>query len=319
MPASKRQPTLFVACVLAAGAFIAHAPHAAAEDVLTVYTVNYPLAYFAERIGGDHVDVVFPAPPDVDPAYWMPDADVIADYQSADLILLNGAGYADWVGKVALSQFRLVDTSAGFSDVFIEMDDTTTHSHGPTGEHSHVGTLAFTTWLDFRLAALQAESVEEALAKKRPELADEFGKNFEALRDDLLAFDGAISEITGSIEELPLVMSHPVYQYFTRRYGLSAVSVHWEPDAVPDAPQWLEFQELLASHPAEWMIWEGEPVEASVEKLAEAGVGSIVFDPCGSAPEEGDFLTMMRTNVENLRAAYEEQKGGAAPLQAQTQ
>ncbi len=306
MPASKRLPTFLVACVLAAAVLFAHTPHAAAEDVLTVYTVNYPLAYFAERIAGEHATVVFPAPPDVDPAFWMPDENVIAGYQSADLILLNGAGYADWVEKVALSQFRLVDTSAGFSDVYIEMDDTTTHSHGPTGEHSHEGTLAFTTWLDLRLAVLQAEAVEEALAKRRPQLADEFEKNLEALTDDLLAIDDAISEITGSIEELPLVMSHPVYQYFTRRYGLDAVSVHWEPDEVPDASQWLEFQELLESHPAGWMVWEGDPIEVSVEKLAGAGVGSVVFDPCGNTPDEGDFLTAMQTNVENLRAAYEE-------------
>ena len=306
MPASKRLSTFLVVCVLAAAVLIAHAPHAAAEDVLTVYTVNYPLAYFAERIAGEHATVVFPVPPDGDPAFWMPDENVIAGYQSADLILLNGAGYADWVEKVALSQFRLVDTSAGFSDVLIEMDDTVTHSHGPTGEHSHEGTLAFTTWLDFRLAVLQAEAVEEALAKRRPQLAGEFEKNFEALEDDLLAIDDAISEIVVKVEELPLVMSHPVYQYFTKRYGLNAVSVHWEPDAVPDAPQWLEFEELLQSHPAEWMVWEGDPIEASVEKLAAVGVGSFVFDPCGNTPEEGDFLTVMNANVESLRAAYEE-------------
>ena len=36
---------------------------------LVIYTVNYPLAYFAERIGGDLVAVHFPAPEDVDPAF----------------------------------------------------------------------------------------------------------------------------------------------------------------------------------------------------------------------------------------------------------
>ena len=38
---------------------------------LTVYVVNYPLQYFAERIAGEHARVVFPAPPDEDPALWM--------------------------------------------------------------------------------------------------------------------------------------------------------------------------------------------------------------------------------------------------------
>ena len=64
-----------------------------------VYTVNYPLAYFAERIAGGSVKVVFPVPPDVDPAIWSPDAETIADYQQADLVLLNGAGYAGWLQR----------------------------------------------------------------------------------------------------------------------------------------------------------------------------------------------------------------------------
>ena len=98
-------------------------------DKLVIYTVNYPLAYFAERIGGDLVEVVFPAPADKDPAYWSPDADTIAAYQGADLILLNGAGYAKWVDRASLPSSRLVDTGAAFADRLIEMESATTHSH----------------------------------------------------------------------------------------------------------------------------------------------------------------------------------------------
>jgi ABC-type Zn uptake system ZnuABC Zn-binding protein ZnuA len=74
-----------------------------------VYTVNYPLQYFAERIGGDRVDVRLPAPADVDPAYWSPGAETVAAYQGADLILLNGAGYAQWVQRASLPRAQRVD------------------------------------------------------------------------------------------------------------------------------------------------------------------------------------------------------------------
>ena len=33
-----------------------------ASGTLSVYVVNYPLKYFAERIGGERVEVHFPAP-----------------------------------------------------------------------------------------------------------------------------------------------------------------------------------------------------------------------------------------------------------------
>ena len=90
-----------------------------AAERLVVYAVNYPLQYFAQRIAVDHVEVVLPVPPDVDPAFWQPDAAAIGDLQRADVILLNGAGYAKWVSRVSLPLRKLVDTSAGFSDRYI--------------------------------------------------------------------------------------------------------------------------------------------------------------------------------------------------------
>ena len=66
----------------------------AADGPLNVYVVNYPLKYFAERIGGPHVRVTLPVPAGEDPVYWTPTIAEITAYQQADLILLNGAGYA---------------------------------------------------------------------------------------------------------------------------------------------------------------------------------------------------------------------------------
>ena len=104
-------PLLLAACA---------ASRVGAAEPLDVYTVNYPLAYFAERIGGDRVRVSFPAPAEVDPAFWRPNADTIRRYQQADLVLLNGAGYARWVAHVSLPRRRSVDTSRAFRERWIE-------------------------------------------------------------------------------------------------------------------------------------------------------------------------------------------------------
>ncbi len=106
-----------------------------AEAKLTVYAVNYPLTYFAERIGGDHVNVVFPVPPDVDPAFWSPDAKTVRKYQQADLIILNGADYEKWTKKVSLPMLRSVDTSRVFKKNLLLMETTVTPTHGPAGAH----------------------------------------------------------------------------------------------------------------------------------------------------------------------------------------
>ena len=276
---------------------------ASSSTPLSIYTVNYPLAYFAERIGGDHVEVVFPAPADVDPAYWMPDKETISRYQRADLILLNGAHYAKWIEKVALPRAKMVNTSRKFKDRYIRMAGALTHSHGTEGEHAHEDA-AFTLWLDFSQAAMQAKAIEKALSRKLPEQSSMFRKNLAALENDLLGLDRQITEIVSIDKNKPLLASHPVYDYLQNRYSLNLKSLHWEPDEEISYRQWNELQETLQNHPAQWMIWEGEPMQKSVEKLQDSGINSLVFDPCGNRPDKADFLSVMQANIENLRQAY---------------
>jgi zinc transport system substrate-binding protein len=263
---------------------------------LVIHTVNYPLAYFAERIGGDLVDVRFPAPADEDPAFWSPDAETVATFQNADLILINGAGYARWVERATLPTAKLVDTSAGFAVRYIELEGAITHSHGPAGAHEHGG-WAFTTWLDPTLAAEHARAVTEALVAARPGHEAAFRDAFTILESALLTLDARLAAATEGVGDAPLVFSHPVFQYLERRYQLNGRSVHWEPDQAPDLD---ELKHLLADHPAKWMVWEGEPPADTVHALEAIGLGSVVFDPSANQPETGDYLSIMESNAEEL-------------------
>ena len=295
------------ACVLAVAACTqSERPTEAIEagkGLPEVYTVNYPLAYFAERIAGESVTVVFPAPPDVDPAFWSPAAETIADYQQADLVLLNGAGYAAWIQRATLSQSRLVDTSAALADRLIPLDDTVTHSHGPGGDHSHQGA-AFTTWLDMDFAVGQARAVFDALVRLRPENETDFRERLTELEKDLGELDKRLKVVAERIGDRPLVFSHPVYQYLVRGYGLNGRSVHWEPHEIPGNDQWRELSDALATHAAAWMIWEDEPLAETENRLKAIGIKSLVFRPCGNRPAEGSLVSVMLDNVMALEQAF---------------
>ncbi len=269
---------------------------------LTVFVVNYPLQYFAERIGGDRVEVAFPAPADVDPAYWSPIPETVSAYQRADLILLNGAGYAGWIERATLPPSKLVDTSAAFRDRLSPLEERVAHTHGPEGEHSHRGT-AFTTWLDPTLAVEQARSIADAFSRARPTQSEAFRAGLEALEADLRDLDEELAAATAPFGWEPLLFSHPVYHYLAHRYGLNSRSLHWEPDQVPDRNMWSELEKLLASHRAHWLIWEGEPVEETATRLDAAGVRSLVYETCANVPRDGDFFTAMHRNVAALESA----------------
>ncbi|MHC4718807.1 MAG: metal ABC transporter substrate-binding protein [Planctomycetota bacterium] len=183
------------------------------------------------------------------------------------------------------------------------MEDAVTHAHGPGGEHEHRA-MAFTTWLDPTLALEQARAIHDAFCARWPALAAGFDGGFEELRQDLEALDNDIRRVVSGKGERPLVVSHPVYQYLTRRYGLNVVSVHWEPDEMPQDATWTELDEILVDHPARFMIWEGQPLEESVERLEALGLRSVVFSPCGDVPLSGDYMSTMRANIAALERVF---------------
>ena len=293
----------FSMSVIASALWLSGSVGVAAER-LVVYTVNYPLQYFAQRIAGDHAEVVLPVPPDVDPAFWQPDAETIGHFQRADVILLNGAGYAKWVNRVSLPRHKLVNTSVAFRDRYIEGEGGITHSHGREGAHSHAGT-AFTTWLDFRQAVEQAKTVRDTLSRLIPDQADTFTTNFHALERDLLGLDGRLKAIVARDPAQPLFASHPVYQYLARRYSLNLKSVMWEPSVMAPETEWQGLAELRETHPAVWMLWEAEPGAANRARLQDLGVKSVVFDPCANRPAAGDFLSVTSDNLVNMASVYE--------------
>ena len=278
---------------------------ALAEDRPRVAAVNGPLAYFAERIADDAVDVVLPVPDGLDPADWRPSDQAILLLQEADLILSNGAGYSGWLKTVAIPRYRLIDTSAPFQERYMPLEGDTTHAHGPEGTHSHGG-FASTTWLDFGLAADQAGVAAEALKTLAPDRASEVDERLSVLRADLAELDREARRLGEVAGGRGLIASHPVYQYFARAYGMQIASMHWEPGVTPDAAEWDAFDALRAQTAASVMLWEAEPTAETRQELASRSVMVVVFDPAGGR-RDADFLSIMRGNLANLATALEAQ------------
>ncbi len=257
-----------------------------------VFTSNYPLYYLTSEITTDNIDVYFPEI-EGDPAFWQPSVEEIAKMQGADLIILNGATYEKWRPYISLPGRRIVDTSKSFESNWITLEQTVSHQHGPEGKHKHDG-ISFTTWLDFDLLAQQVKTIAEALEKK--------GWLDEAKYQGLLRKLSALNASVLDWQNQPIIASHPVYDYFARRYQINLESVVWEPDAYPDDESWQSLKNLLERHPAQWMIWEGEPLPKTKERLQQMGVQIVVFDPVGNAPETGDFMSVMEDNIKQLQS-----------------
>ncbi len=267
-----------------------------------VFVSNYPLAYFARRLSADPGQIYLPEI-NGDPAFWQPTAEDISTVQQCNPLILNGATYEKWLNTVTVPRRRIVDTSSSFQDQWINIENEVTHQHGPKGPHSHNG-IVFTTWLDLSQAARQAQSLADALGEKNPLTNSDLPNQLKNLISDLDGLNAALKKLTNNKPQLQLVASHPVYQYFARAYNLDIQAVLWEPDVYPEEQQWTELEKILTTHPAQWMIWEGPPLEKSVQRLKKMGLGSVVFDPCANQPDSGDFLSIMQQNIKNLRPVF---------------
>jgi zinc transport system substrate-binding protein len=272
-----------------------------AETAPYIVAVNNPLLYFARRLIGDDIEVHLLAPGDIDPAAWQPTVADVLHLQGAELVLLNGAGYSSWLDKIAMSSDKLVVTSEAVKDRWIELSDTISHSHGPAGEHAHGG-YAFTTWMDMSLARAQAEAVAASLQQRWPQLSDAIAGNLTALSADIDGLDEGYRQQALRLAGRQLIYSHPVYQYFQRRYQLPGYSLHWEPGVMPAEQQWEALRQQL--NDSALFIWEGEPAAPIRDRMASLGLEFVVLDPAANTSGK-DWLAVQRENLARLSVVGE--------------
>ncbi len=260
----------------------------AAQDRPRVVAVNYPLQYFAERLVEDAAEVIFPVPAEVDPSFWRPSIADISTIQSADLILLNGAGFATWVDRVSLPRAKVVNTTTAIEDQFIRTESIT-HSHGDGDEHSHEG-LASYTWLDPMLAIAQAEVVAAAITARGIAPDDAVATRLDALRADLAELDRQATGAFDGMQDIAMIATHPRYQYLAQRYGLSISSLEWEAGAMPTDAEQADLVALAAQTGAKVLIWEAAPPPEAFAIAAELGLANIVYPTLAHGVEEGDYM-----------------------------
>ncbi|MFO6463489.1 metal ABC transporter solute-binding protein, Zn/Mn family [Jannaschia sp. KMU-145] len=271
-----------------------------AQDRPVIVADSYPVAFFAGALAGDAAEVRLAVPEGRDPSSWRPGLSEIVAIQAADLIVLNGSGLSDWTTRAALPRSRTVDTGRGIADDLIATD-TITHSHGQEGSHSHEG-VATHTWLDLDLAARQAEALAAAMARALPDAP--VAANLDALLADLDALD-ATGDALVEGAPVPVIASHPRYEYLGRAYGLDIAALDWTAGVAPDAARLAALKAARAETGARIFIWEAEPPEAARAAVAALGLAQAVIPPLATPPAEGDFLSAFRAGLAELAAALD--------------
>ncbi len=180
------------------------------------------------------------------------------------------------------------------------------HDHD---EHDH-GAFDAHVWLDPENAKTLAGVMAAALSDADPANAATYAANLRKLEAEL---DGLIAELTADLTPVqgrPFVVFHDAYQYFERRFGLSATgSITVSPEVVPGAQRVGEIKDKIQGLGAACVFSEPqfEPKLVSVvTEGTDAKTG--VLDPLGAALEDGPELysNLIRGMAASFRSCLSE-------------
>lgn len=238
----------------------------------------YPLAYAAERVGGESVSVRNLIPPGAEPHDFELSARDVEAVRSAELVFYLGSGF----------QPALEDAVAGPGEAAVDLLD----GLPLLGGDPHV-------WLDPTVYAEIVERIGTELG--RPEAAAEVAAELEAL-------DAEFRDGLSTCERRTIVTSHAAFGYLARRYGLDELAVTGISPEVEPTPRDLErvVEEVRASG-ATTIFFETLVSPELAETVArETGAATAVLNPIeGLTDEEAktgkDYFSLMRENLAALR------------------
>ncbi|APZ96978.1 putative zinc transport system zinc-binding lipoprotein AdcA precursor [Fuerstiella marisgermanici] len=274
------------------------------SESITVVATSYPVFVMASEIVGDECEVVFPAADATSPQAWKTSAKDISVLQSADLILLNGAGYEAWAQQVSLPRSRTVETSAAYESKLKRVQDSVSHQHGPAGENTG-GDLLWATWLDPQLATLQLKAIEGALSKVVPDQRAAFAARGQTIADRLAKLDQQIEQLAAATAEKEMVVLSvgSEFEYLTARLGWS---VRWLPESVDSArlnETLVDFADAESASKLNILLHTSSLISPLREAAAEHGFRAVEIDQCDQPIAERSVWDRLQGNIERLSHA----------------
>lgn len=283
----------------------------AEKGKLKISASMYPLAFFAEQIGGDHVSVTNLVPPGVDAHDFEPTPKDVAKMADSQVFLYNGIGMEGWVDKVKGSlkeKTLLVNTSKGIP--LLKSTHEHGHEHGHEG-HAH-GDHDPHVWLDPIRAKQQAAHIKDALVKEDPKHQEDYEQNYEQLAQRLEDIDQSLKETVKKAKGKSFIVSHAAFGYLADRYGLNQIPISGlSPSEEPSPKKLREIVKTAREHQVKYILFE-TLVSSKVAKTVQKEVGT---DPLTIHTLEGltqqeqsqgeDYFTLMEKNADHLGKALE--------------
>ncbi len=265
---------------------VAVAPSAGAVSKRSVVAAFYPVAYAAQRVGGNRVDVTNLTPAGAEPHDLELTPEQIDEILDADVVFDLGQGFQPAVEKAA------------------EQRD------GPTVSLLPDGTRDPHIWLDpVRMEAI-VRRVQRSLTQADPKGRAVYARNADTFVAELDALNDRYAQGLATCTRKVIVTGHEAFGYLARRYGLRQEGVAGlSPDAEPDAQRLGQLADLVKRQGVTTVFTEELVSPRIADTLArEAGVKTDTLNPLEGLTDPevargADYVTVMDQNLQKVRRA----------------
>jgi zinc transport system substrate-binding protein len=270
------------------------------DELVSIVASFYPLAFVAERIGGECADVTNLTPPGIEPHDIELSPDAVESIATADVVLYLGGGFQPAI------EDAVRDTSGEAVDLLDVVSTTPAE-----GEVAAEGLIVDPhVWLDPGRFASIAEATVDAIDRTGAASSCGVAGAAESLRADLETLDDDIRTGLARCERDLIVTNHAAFGYLASAYRLRQEAIAGlEPETEPDARRLAELIDLVKREGVTTILTEELVSPDVAETLAtEAGVHTaVLYTIEGLTDEESaageDYLSLMRKNLETLRVA----------------
>ncbi|KOV67937.1 metal ABC transporter substrate-binding protein [Streptomyces sp. MMG1121] len=269
----------------------------------------YPMAFLAERIGGDHVHVTSLTSPGQEPHDLEISPKQIAMLQDSDAVLYLKNLQPSVDDAVTQSPVRTKIDAASLTTLEKHGNEVGGHAAAHdthTGEES--GAQDPHIWLDPVRYAQVAEGVGKAFEKADPKHAGDYKKNTAALVKQLDDLNTRFRTGLADTRTKVFITTHAAFGYLAERYGLTEEAINGlDPDSEPSAARVRDLEKMAKADGVSTVFYETLVSDKTAKTIAgDARLKTDVLDPIEgiTAKSRGkDYFSVQEANLKALQQA----------------
>ena len=308
------------------------------KDKVSIYTTVYPLQYFAERIGGEYVDVSSIYPPGANEHTFEPTQKDMMTLADADLFFYIGLGLEGFVEKakdtLANEHVKLVATADYVSEDHLHISTGHVHAEGEEDDHGHEeesheeheheeeasSVLIDHTghehdshvWLSPVISEDLAAVIKDELVAAMPEQEALFTENYEALITELKELHAKFEEMAAQTTQKTFFVSHAAFGYIAGHYGFTQVPVAGlNSQSEPSQKELTKIVDLAKEEDIQYIFFE-QNVSSNLTDVIrnEVGADSLILHNLSVLTADDikngeTYFTLMEKNMEALKTALQ--------------